>query len=127
LASFVDDHRRNVDEKGRVIIPSEYRKQLGSEFIAARGFDKQISLYPLAEWEKHFDKYADGDETDPEVRKKQRIMSSTASHVKQDNQGRTNIPQKLREYAGIKSTVCFIGVTNRIEVWDADEYEEYFK
>lgn len=127
MASFVGSHQRNVDEKGRVIIPSEYRKQLGGEFIAARGFDNQISLYPLEEWEKHFEKYANGDETDAEVRKKQRVMSSTACHVKQDNQGRTSIPQKLRDYAGISESVYFVGITNRIEVWDANGYEEYMK
>ncbi len=125
MAWFVGEHQRGVDEKGRVIIPSEYRQALGENFIAARGFDKQLSLYPLDEWSQYFNKYVEGDENDPEVRRKRRDISRRANNAKQDSQGRMCIPQELRDYAGITSSVTFIGDSTHVEVWDSEVLKAY--
>lgn len=42
-----------------------------------------------------------------------------------DNQGRIMVPTHLREYAGLKKDIVSIGVNNRIEIWNKDNWNEY--
>ena len=41
-----------------------------------------------------------------------------------DKQGRTLIPTKLREYAGLKKDTVFVGVLSKIEIWSRERWEE---
>jgi len=125
MTQFVGEHQRSIDEKGRVIIPSEYRQLLGESFVIARGFDKQLSLYPAEEWTKYFNKYAEGDEKNEDVRRQRRKVSRSARNAKQDSQGRMCIPQELRDFASIENSVTFIGDTTHIELWDSGELQRY--
>ena len=43
-----------------------------------------------------------------------------------DKQGRINIPQPLRNYAQLEKECVVIGVSNRVEVWSSNEWEDYF-
>jgi MraZ protein len=49
-----------------------------------------------------------------------------AVDVTPDKQGRFIIPQYLKDFAGIKEKSVIIGVSNRIEIWDHERWQEYF-
>lgn len=36
------------------------------------------------------------------------------------------IPKYLKDFAGIRSEVMIIGVSNRIEVWDVKKWDEFY-
>jgi MraZ protein len=42
-----------------------------------------------------------------------------------DKQGRTTITSNLLQYAGIEKDVVIIGVSNRLEIWGKEGWEEY--
>ena len=49
---FRGEYSHSVDPKGRLIIPSKFREQLGEEFIVTRGLDGCLFVYPMNEWEE---------------------------------------------------------------------------
>jgi MraZ protein len=53
------------------------------------------------------------------------LFFSSADEVRLDGQGRVTIPQRLREAVGIKKAVVVLGVRERMEIWDREEYERY--
>ena len=59
--------------------------------------------------------------TKKDARKFMRMFFSGAIEVELDKQGRINIPQNLRKYAGLTKECTVIGVSNRIEIWDREK------
>ena len=49
---LIGEYHHNIDEKGRLIIPSKFRDEIGSEFIVTRGLDGCLFIYSKQEWEK---------------------------------------------------------------------------
>ena len=56
-----------------------------------------------------------------------RIMLSGAADVELDKLGRILIPDYLKNYASLKKNVTILGLSNRIEIWDAERWEEHRK
>ncbi len=54
-----------------------------------------------------------------------RFFFSGAVECEVDKQGRINIPQGLRKYASLEKECNVIGVSNRIEFWASDSWEDY--
>ena len=55
------------------------------------------------------------------------VCSSGAIEVELDKQGRINIPQNLRKYANLTKECTVIGVSNRIEIWDRETWNEFYE
>ena len=47
---FMGEYSHSIDAKGRLIIPSKFREQLGEEFVLTKGLDGCLSIYPMDEW-----------------------------------------------------------------------------
>ena len=47
---FMGEYSHTIDTKGRLIIPSKFRTQLGEEFVITKGLDGCLSIYPMDEW-----------------------------------------------------------------------------
>lgn len=48
---FMGEYTHAIDEKGRLIIPSKFREQLGDQFVVTRGMDQCVFVYPRSEWD----------------------------------------------------------------------------
>ena len=53
---MIGEYHHNIDEKGRLIIPSKFRYELGSKFVITRGLDKCLFVYSMEEWNKMVDR-----------------------------------------------------------------------
>ena len=53
---FIGQYRYNVDEKGRIVIPIEFRKQFGGAVIVNKGFERCITIYTTSDWNKAVEK-----------------------------------------------------------------------
>lgn len=122
---FLGNYQHSLDSKGRVTIPAKLRDLLGDKFIATRGLDNCIFLYPLDEWQNIEDKLRSLPFTRADVRSFMRIFLSAASELEVDKQGRTVLPSNLRDYAKINMDIIIIGVGTRIEIWARDQWETY--
>ena len=107
LLMFMGEYSHTIDPKGRLIIPSRFRDELGDEFVLTKGLDGCLSIYPRNEWEAFEQK-----------------LSDLASLCELDKQGRILVPATLREYAGLEKDVVLTGNINRIEIWSKQKWSE---
>ncbi|MFO7951209.1 MAG: division/cell wall cluster transcriptional repressor MraZ [Bacillota bacterium] len=123
---FTGEYHHTLDGKGRVIIPSRLREGLGDRFVITRGLDHCLFVYPNSEWVRLEQKMKELSFTKRDSRAFVRLFFSGAMEVEADRQGRVLIPPNLREYAGIEKDIMFIGVSNRVEIWNETAWKEYF-
>lgn len=122
---FIGEYRHNLDNKGRITIPSKFRQGLKSGFVLTRGLDNCLFLYPMEEWNLLKSKLKKLPLTNKNARAFVRFFLSGASEGNLDKQGRALIPVNLREYIKIQKEGVILGLSSRIEIWSKEEWEEY--
>lgn len=122
---LLGEYRHNVDTKGRVSVPSRFRADLGQSFVVTKGLDNCLFVYSKEEWETFENKLKELPLTNTDARTFMRFFFAGATECEVDKQGRINIPQVLREYAGIKKDVVIVGVATRAEIWDSANWDKY--
>ena len=120
---FMGQYEHSIDTKGRIIIPAKFRDNLGESFVVTRGLDGCLFLYPDAEWQRFVEKLQSLP-SNQNTRRMQRQFLSKAMDVALDKQGRILIPSLLREIADLEKEVVFVGMMNRVEVWDKHKLAE---
>lgn len=124
---FMGEYQHSVDDKGRLIVPAKFRDQLGASFIATRGLDNCLFIYPQSEWAILEQKLKSLPLMKSDARAFTRFFFSGATECELDKQGRINIPQNLREYAKLEKDCIVLGVSNRVEVWSKSTWEAYYQ
>lgn len=119
---FMGEYNHTVDAKGRLIVPSKFREQLGDEFVVTKGLDGCLFVYPNEEWKNIEDKFRNVPLTTKDARKFSRFFFAGAASCEVDKQGRILIPNVLREFAELQKDVVSVGVLNRIEIWSKDRW-----
>ena len=122
---FIGEYRYTLDPKKRLAIPAKFRKELGKEVIITRGLDNCLVIYSLKEWQTMSDKLGKLPASQLEARGFARIMLAGAMAVKLDKLGRILIPEYLKRYAFLKKNVVICGLYNRLEIWDAQKWDNY--
>ena len=117
---MVGKYRHTVDPKGRLFVPSKLREELGDAFYVTLGLDHCLSVYTEAGWEAIVEKY---NALPIAKTRKMRFLFANAAKCEPDKQGRFLIPTELRDYAGLKQDVTFIGQAGHAEIWDSDTYD----
>ena len=122
---FSGTYHHNIDSKGRIIIPSRFREELGTGFVLTKGLDHCLFLFPMSEWNEFRSKLKAVPLTSREGRAFTRYFFANAVECEMDKQGRLNIPPVLREHTRIDKEIVSIGVDRRIEIWSRAEWEKY--
>lgn len=122
---FIGEYIYSIDEKKRLAIPVKFRQDLGKKAILTRGLDNCLVIYPLKEWQKLAQKLESLPSGQVDARGFIRIMLSGAVFVSIDKLGRILIPDHLKKYAFLKKNVAIIGLSNRIEIWDEKNWQDY--
>lgn len=120
---FIGEFAHNFDDKSRIIIPVRFREELADEFIVTRGLDGCLFVYPRGEWQLLSDKLKTLPLMKKEARDFVRFFMSGATPCTLDKQGRVVIPQNLKKYAHLEKECAIIGVSNRLEIWDKETWE----
>ena len=121
---FMGEYSHNIDAKGRMIVPSKFREQLGDEFVVTKGLDGCLFVYPNEEWQNIEEKFRNVPLTSKDARKFSRFFFAGAATCELDKQGRILLPAILREFAGIEKDAVLVGVGSRIEIWSKDKWLE---
>ncbi len=123
---LLGEYFHNIDAKGRIILPSKFRSELGERFIVTKGFDGCLYGYSVEEWKNIEDKIKTLPQvTGKDVRNFTRFFFSSAIECEIDSQGRILISSTLRDFAELSKEVVIIGVSSRIEFWSKTKWEEY--
>lgn len=122
---FLGEYQHSLDIKARFIVPARFREELGTRFVATKGLDNCVFVYPLEEWRIIEGKIRSLPFTRTDVRSFARFFFSGAAELEPDKQGRVVLPQNLREYAQIDKELIIIGVGSRIEIWSSSIWATY--
>ena len=120
---LIGEYQHNIDPKGRVIVPSRFRQDLGEHYYVTKGLDGCLYVLSPEGWQKLQEKVSAMPVS--KARGLQRFFFSGAVDVEPDKQGRILIPQNLRTYASLGRDVTFIGASSRAEIWDSAKWNEF--
>ena len=123
---FMGEYHHNIDNKGRLIIPAKFREELGDMFVITRGLDQCLFGYSMSEWSQIEEKLKTLPLTKKDARAFTRFFFSGATECELDKQGRVNISSPLLNYAKLEKECVILGVSNRIEIWSKQQWEDYF-
>lgn len=125
---LMGEYKHAMDAKGRLIIPNKLREELGEQFVLTRGLDGCIFGYPKENWQLLTEKLSRNLPLGKkDARSIVRFFYSAASDVEFDKQGRIVIPTALREYAQLTKACRIVGVSDRLEIWDEEKWQDYLK
>ena len=124
MMMFMGEYNHTLDTKGRLIVPTKFREDLGGEFVVTKGFDGCLYLFPPHAWEEFQEKLNTLPVNRGDSRKLTRFFVAGAANVELDKQGRILVPSTLREFAGLEKEVVLTGMLNRIEIWSRQKWTE---
>ena len=126
--NFFGEYECKLDEKGRLKLPSAILNQLGEnnsrEFVANRGFERCLYLFPKTIWTVKLNEVQGLNEYLPEVRQFKRYFYRGATEFTPDKADRILLPKILLDYAGIDKTLILAAVGEYLEMWNADTYRD---
>ncbi len=118
----------NMDVKGRIIVPTQYRQAImdeanGQMVITIDTEDRCLLLYPLPQWRVIEERLGELPTFQPAARRIQRLLIGHATELELDRNGRILLPPLLREYAGLDKTVMLVGQGKRFEIWGESQWQ----
>lgn len=115
-----------VDDKGRVAIPAQFRKQLSEGSFISVSQDSVLAIYPPDLWNA-LAAQLQSPLPGPDQRALARTLYSMSVPFEPDGQGRISLQPEQRRLAEIESpsTVVVIGMGSRVEIWPEARWESY--
>lgn len=120
---FRGNHPTRVDEKGRLKIPADFKREIderfGAQFFITSLDGQRAQIWPMPEWQKIEEKVL----AMPTVPAKKKWLDRTNYYgqvAEMDAQGRVLIPQVLRESANTVGDVTVLGMQTHLEVTNHD-------
>jgi len=122
---LLGQYEANLTEKGRLAVPKKFREKLGVSIIAARWYEGCLVLVGTDKWKELLSRLTSkSDIITAPVRDTDRFILGSAFEIDLDKQGRFVVPKLLKDYAGLKSESVFVGLGDRIEIWDKVRWAE---
>ncbi len=123
-------HAINVDDKGRIAVPSRFRAQLDaigdSRLVVTIDTESPcLLLYPFAEWESIEQKLQALPSFNQVTRRIQRLLIGHATELELDSHGRVLLPPLLREHAKLTKRVTLLGQGRKFELWDEHVWQTH--
>jgi len=115
----------SIDNKGRLVIPSKFRLAIGATLYALRGYDKCLSIYPEAAFEKLQHEIESLNFHSKASRDFIRVALGSTMELTIDDHGRIQIPTKTANQYQLSGSVVVVGVHDHIEIWSEKAWDEY--
>ena len=127
---FYGEFHQNIDDKGRVIIPSKYRASLGTVFYITKDLwnqddEKCLCIYPQEAFDTLREKLRNLSKGPKQSRALSRTFYASVQDSTIDKQGRVLINADLKNHASLTREIVFVGLDDHIEVWDQAKWEAY--
>ncbi len=114
----------NLGDKRRTAIPKRFLVELGDEPIIAKWYEGCLVLVSRDFWNRVLDRLTGGTRIlELGIRDIERFIVGSAFEVEPDNQGRIIIPEILAVYANLNKDLMFVGLGDRVEVWDKQTWD----
>jgi MraZ protein len=120
---FLGEYFHSLDGKGRVVMPSAFRRRLEDGCVVAKGQDGQLVVYARADFEARATEVIDRPQ-DKGGRRFSRTVFGGADLQTPDKTGRLLVKPDLRGFAELDpaTEIAVVGVFDHIELWNRDRY-----
>ena len=124
---LIGEYRHTIDDKNRLSLPAKFRKEMGKTVVITPGLDSCLFIFTMKEWEKIAERLSMSESSmlQADNRGFNRYLLGGAVEVEVDAAGRMLVTEHLRERSKLKTKVVFIGVRDRVELWDETLWNEY--
>lgn len=129
MLNLIGTYNCKADSKGRVMVPSDLKKQLAtvapSGFVIKRAvFQPCLELYPMEEWQQLMQRVSKLNRFNRKNNDFIRRFTAGVRTVEMDTAGRLNIPRDLMDFASIEKEIVVSSAINIVEIWDKTNYEK---
>ena len=124
---FLGEFQHSLDAKGRVTLPAKFREALADGLVITKGMEKCLFVFSRSEWPSLQDKVQSLSLGTKDARQFSRIFFGGATEEELDKQGRVLVPEHLRQYAELDKDAIIVGVSNRLEVWNKENWDAYVR
>ncbi|NMB18001.1 MAG: division/cell wall cluster transcriptional repressor MraZ [Erysipelothrix sp.] len=124
---FMGEYQHNLDTKGRIIIPAKFRDELGDTMVVTRWLDGCLAIYTMEQWQALYEKLQTLPATKREARRFTHMIMAKASECNLDSQGRIRLPAPLIKEASLEKECVVIGVSDHVEIWNKERWDEYYE
>ena len=122
---FVGTYLVSVTSGKRTSIPSVFRQKLGNSVILAKWYENCLVLVGTDSWNALLERLTGGEKMIIEpIRQTEHFIFASAYEVEADEQGRVVLPDRLVTYAALGEQVYFLGVGDRVEIWNKEIWDE---
>jgi len=122
---FVGTYLVSVTSGKRTSIPSVFRQKLGKSVILAKWYENCLVLVGTDSWNALLERLTGGIKMIIEpIRQTEHFIFASAYEVEVDEQGRVVLPDRLVSYATLGEQVYFLGVGDRVEIWNKEIWDE---
>lgn len=121
---FSGAYEHSVDNKGRTVIPAKFRAKLGERFILTKGLNGCLWVFSERAWPEVQQKLTPKSFLDSRGIMLERFFLGSAVECAPDRQGRVAIPSHLMEYAGIDGDIWVVGLSDKIEIWSKQKWDD---
>lgn len=116
---LIGQYETKITGKRRVAIPKRFRDELGETYVLARWYEGCIVMVSTNSWTTLTSRVTpQGGFVTSAVRDTDRFLMASAYELSADEQGRIVLPKLLTDHAGITKDVVFLGLGDRVELWD---------
>ena len=126
---LIGQFNHTIDDKNRLSLPAKFRQEMGKKVVITPGLDSCLFIFTMKEWEKISERLSvrESSMLQADNRSLNRYLLGMAVEVEVDSVGRMLLPEHLRDRARLKTKVVFIGVRDRVEIWDEGTWMAYAK
>lgn len=124
---LIGEFRHSLDDKNRLSLPAKFRQEMGKKVVITPGLDSCLFIFTVKEWAKIAERLSGSESSilQADNRSFNRYLLGGAVEAEVDAVGRMLLPEHLRVRAKLKSKVVFIGVRDRVELWDEEVWNKY--
>jgi len=121
-------YEHGVDEKRRVQIPAKWRSEDANVVYTLMLWKKStqqppcLLVLPPTAMKRLVDKISAMPFSDPKAEALRRLLGANSDQVVPDKSGRICLPDEMAKKAGIGTQVVLIGMFDRFQIWNPDDY-----
>lgn len=120
---FLGTHNYKIDDKHRATVPSKFRLELGKTVVLTKGFDGCLEIRTQSDFQVYANKLLSIPTTKIESRTIVRQLLANAYELEIDSGNRILIPANMTKYGSLSKEIVYIGLGNKIELWDKQKYD----
>ncbi len=125
MTSFLGRYEYQFDERGRVSLPSAFRREAKNDrFVLIQWKEPSLSLFPKDTWNESEERLLKFRRNQPESWGDVLGIVSNAVEVVPDKQGRILVPAWLQKAASLENSVLMVGNLDRIELWNPARFAQ---